>query len=86
MEFRNFGGSGLRVPVLSLGAGTFGGKSEFFKAWGGNDVNASRRMIDLALEHIEKLERASQVIPIYPYWHQVGFAERNPFPAKLDYV
>jgi aryl-alcohol dehydrogenase-like predicted oxidoreductase len=51
MEQRNLGGSGLRVPVLSLGAGTFGGKSEFFKAWGGNDVNASRRMIDIALEH-----------------------------------
>jgi aryl-alcohol dehydrogenase-like predicted oxidoreductase len=51
MEQRNLGGSGLRVSVLSLGGGTFGGKSEFFKAWGGNDVNASRRMVDLAFDH-----------------------------------
>ena len=34
MEYRLFGGSGLKVPVLSFGTGTFGGGNEFFKAWG----------------------------------------------------
>ena len=34
MEFRQLGGSGFKVPVLSLGTGTFGGGNEFFKAWG----------------------------------------------------
>ena len=29
MEFRTLGRSGLKVPVLSLGTGTFGGTSEF---------------------------------------------------------
>ena len=33
MEYRQLGGSGFKVPVLSLGTGTFGGGNEFFKAW-----------------------------------------------------
>ena len=36
MEYRQLGGSGFMVPALSLGTGTFGGRGEFFKAWGGN--------------------------------------------------
>jgi hypothetical protein len=47
--------------------------------------NAYLCLPDVSSSLIEKLDRASQQIPIYPYWHQVGFAERNPFPAKLDY-
>jgi hypothetical protein len=27
------------------------------------------------------LDAASAVRPIYPYWHQRGFPERNPFPT-----
>ena len=38
MEYRQLGGSGFKVPVLSLGTGTFGGGNEFFKAWGTSDV------------------------------------------------
>ena len=38
MEYRRLGGSGFKVPVLSFGTGTFGGKGEFFKAWGATDV------------------------------------------------
>ena len=38
MEYRQLGNSGLKVPVLSFGAGTFGGKGEFFKAWGSTDI------------------------------------------------
>jgi aryl-alcohol dehydrogenase-like predicted oxidoreductase len=29
----------------------------------------------------QTLDRASHRTPIYPYWHQAGFAERNPFPV-----
>ena len=36
MEYRRLGASGFRVPVLSFGTGTFGGKGEFFQAWGSN--------------------------------------------------
>jgi len=38
MEYRQLGGSGLKVPVLSFGTATFGGGTEFFKAWGETDV------------------------------------------------
>lgn len=31
MEHRLLGASGLKVPVLSLGTGTFGGSNDFFK-------------------------------------------------------
>jgi aryl-alcohol dehydrogenase-like predicted oxidoreductase len=50
MEYRQFGGSGLRVPVLSFGAATFGGTTEFFKAWGSTDVAEAKRLINLCLE------------------------------------
>ena len=50
MEHRFLGGSGLKVPVLSFGTGTFGGNTEFFKAWGANDVNEATRMVDICLE------------------------------------
>jgi hypothetical protein len=38
MEFRQLGGSGLKVPALCLGTGTFGGKNEFFRGWGATEV------------------------------------------------
>ncbi|HVC47432.1 MAG TPA: aldo/keto reductase [Terracidiphilus sp.] len=44
------GGSGLNVPVLSFGTGTFGGGNEFFKAWGATDVAEASRLIDICLE------------------------------------
>ncbi len=50
MEYRRLGSSGLTVPLLSFGAATFGGTSEFFRAWGSTDVAAARRMIDLCLD------------------------------------
>ena len=34
MEHRHLGRSGLKVPELCFGAGTFGWGTEFFKAWG----------------------------------------------------
>jgi aryl-alcohol dehydrogenase-like predicted oxidoreductase len=50
MEFRQLGHSGLKVPVLSFGTGTFGGKGEFFAAWGNSDVAEATRLIDTCLE------------------------------------
>jgi aryl-alcohol dehydrogenase-like predicted oxidoreductase len=51
MEFRQLGGSGLKVPVLSLGTGTFGGRGDFFKAWGSTDVQEATRLVDICLDH-----------------------------------
>lgn len=50
MEYRQLGGSGLKVPALSLGTGTFGGGNEFFKAWGASGVEEATRLIDICLE------------------------------------
>src|SRR6195256_5957920 len=50
MEFRQLGNSGLKVPVLSFGTGTFGGGSEFFRAWGASDVKEATRLVDICLE------------------------------------
>jgi hypothetical protein len=32
-------------------------------------------------KQIARLNAASEVTPIYPYWHQRQFAERNPLAA-----
>jgi aryl-alcohol dehydrogenase-like predicted oxidoreductase len=50
MEHRQLGGSGLMVPALTLGTGTFGGANEFFKAWGASDVAEATRLVDICLE------------------------------------
>lgn len=50
MEYRQLGGSGFKVPVLSFGTGTFGGGNEFFKAWGASDVAEATRLVDICLD------------------------------------
>ena len=50
MEYRSLGASGFKVPVLTLGTGTFGGGNEFFKAWGASDVREASRLVDICLE------------------------------------
>src|SRR6266849_2261970 len=50
MEYRRLGASGLKVPVLSFGAGTFGGQGPLFSAWGNSGVAEARRLIDICLD------------------------------------
>ncbi|RBL91681.1 aldo/keto reductase [Chitinophaga flava] len=50
MEYRQLGASGLQVPVLSFGTATFGGGSDFFKAWGSTQVAEATRMVNLCLD------------------------------------
>ncbi|GCE31280.1 oxidoreductase [Dictyobacter alpinus] len=50
MEYRQLGGSGLKVSALSFGTATFGGGDAFFNAWGNTDVEEARRLVDICLE------------------------------------
>lgn len=50
MEYRQLGKSGLRVPVLSFGTGTFGGTGPLFSNWGTTDAIEARKLIDICLE------------------------------------
>jgi len=50
MEYRQLGRSGLRVPVLSFGTGTFGGTGPLFGAWGRSDAREARRLLDICLD------------------------------------
>ncbi|HET9597073.1 MAG TPA: aldo/keto reductase [Anaeromyxobacteraceae bacterium] len=50
MEHRRLGRSGLMVPALTLGTGTFGGSDEFFKGFGSLDASGARRLVSICLE------------------------------------
>jgi aryl-alcohol dehydrogenase-like predicted oxidoreductase len=50
MEYRHLGTSGLKVPVISFGAGTFGGSGPLFGAWGNTEGDEARRLVDICLE------------------------------------
>jgi aryl-alcohol dehydrogenase-like predicted oxidoreductase len=50
MEFRQLGRSGLKVPVLCFGTGTFGGGTDFFRAWGSSDVAEASRLVSICME------------------------------------
>jgi aryl-alcohol dehydrogenase-like predicted oxidoreductase len=49
MEYRQLGGSGLRVSALSLGTMTFGGRGKFANV-GRTDVKTATRQIDMVLD------------------------------------
>ncbi|WP_336084255.1 aldo/keto reductase [Nocardia sp. SSK8] len=50
MEYRRLGASGLLVPALGFGAGTFGGRGALFSAWGDTDAAQARRLVDISLD------------------------------------
>ena len=50
MEHRKLGNTGLKVPVLCFGAATFGGRGEFFQAWGGSAGAEAARIVDICLD------------------------------------
>jgi aryl-alcohol dehydrogenase-like predicted oxidoreductase len=50
MEYRRLGASGFKVPALSFGAATFGGKREFFSQFGTTDAREARRLVDVCLD------------------------------------
>lgn len=51
MDYRRLGHSGLRVPALSFGTGTFGGGDDFFRTWGSTDVAGAQRLVDICIDH-----------------------------------
>ena len=50
MDYRLLGGSGLKVSSLCFGLGTFGGGTEFFRAWGSTGVEEGKRLVGLCLD------------------------------------
>ena len=55
---------------------------------GARDEQQLRQNLDaigwnLTKEQVAKLDAASVQQPAYPYWHQAGFPERNPFPTNI---
>ena len=50
MNYRSLGRSGLKVPELCFGTGTFGGSNEFFKAWGSTQDKEAAGLIDICME------------------------------------
>ena len=50
MEYRQLGASGLRIPVLSFGTATFGGGSDFFKAWGNTQQEEAAALVKACMD------------------------------------
>src|ERR1700730_17794876 len=47
MDHRYLGPPRVRVPALSLGTATFGGKGDFFAAWGDTEAEQATRLVDM---------------------------------------
>jgi aryl-alcohol dehydrogenase-like predicted oxidoreductase len=50
MDYRQLGSSGLKVSTLSFGTATFGGGTEFFRAWGQTELDEAKRLVDICIE------------------------------------
>ena len=50
MDYNFLGRSGFKVPALSFGTGTFGGRGKFFEAWGSSDADEATRLVDICLD------------------------------------
>lgn len=50
MEYRQLGGAGLKVPVLTFGTATFGGGTEFFKTWGSTQTDEAKKLVGLCMD------------------------------------
>ena len=50
MEYRYLGRSGLKVPELCFGAGTFGAGNAFFKAWGETTDEEAVEIVNLCMD------------------------------------
>jgi aryl-alcohol dehydrogenase-like predicted oxidoreductase len=50
MEYRQLGRSGLKVPELCFGAGTFGANNEFFKAWSETSQEEADRIVGICMD------------------------------------
>jgi aryl-alcohol dehydrogenase-like predicted oxidoreductase len=50
MEYRQLGGSGLKVPVLSFGTATFNNGGDGLGVWGSSGVTEATRIVDMCLE------------------------------------
>jgi aryl-alcohol dehydrogenase-like predicted oxidoreductase len=50
MEYRQLGGAGLKVPVLTFGTATFGGGNDFFKTWGTTQTEEATRLVKICVD------------------------------------
>ncbi|MER8500436.1 aldo/keto reductase [Mesorhizobium sp. M1142] len=83
MDYRNLGASGLKVPALSFGAGTFGGSGPLFGAWGNSDATEARRLVDICLEAGVNLFDTADVYSIGASEQVLGAAIRGRRDAVL---
>ena len=77
--------TGKTVPQIAP-TGCSGGRAWRASSWARATSSELRHNLgavgwNLTAEQVTKLDAASTTAPAYPYWHQRGFAERNPPPV-----
>jgi aryl-alcohol dehydrogenase-like predicted oxidoreductase len=50
MNYRSLGRSGLKVPELCFGTGTFGGSNDVFNTWGSTQDKEATQLVDICME------------------------------------